>query len=82
MSVHRRMLMTWMTLAVTVVATAAVTLPGSGPRVALCLRGRVRVDDGVSPVVLSSGQAGFAPAGRAALAVSGDGELFQASART
>jgi mannose-6-phosphate isomerase len=60
--------------------TPAVTLPGSGPRVALCLRGQVRVDDGVSPVVLTSGQAAFAPAGRAALAVSGDGELYQASA--
>jgi mannose-6-phosphate isomerase len=62
--------------------TPAVTLPGSGPRVALCLRGQVRVDDGVSPVVLTSGQAAFAPAGRAELAVSGEGELFQASANT
>jgi mannose-6-phosphate isomerase len=62
--------------------TPAVTLPGSGPRVALCLRGSVRVDDGVSPVVLSSGQAAFAPAGRRELAASGEGELFQASANT
>jgi mannose-6-phosphate isomerase len=62
--------------------TPAVTLPGSGPRVALCLRGQVRVDDGVSPVVLTSGQAAFAPAGRAELAVSGDGELYQARANT
>jgi mannose-6-phosphate isomerase len=62
--------------------TPALTLPGSGPRVALCLRGQVRVDDGVSPVVLTSGQAAFAPAGRAELAVSGDGELYQARANT
>ncbi len=62
--------------------TPAVTLPGSGPRVALCLRGSVRVDDGVSPVVLTSGQAAFAPAGRRELAVSGSGELFQACANT
>jgi mannose-6-phosphate isomerase len=59
--------------------TPAVTLPGAGPRVALCLRGSVRVDDGVSAVVLTSGQAAFAPAGRPGLAVSGDGELYQAS---
>ena len=62
--------------------TPAVTLPGTGPRVALCLRGTVRVDDGISPVVLTSGQAAFAPAGRRELAVSGDGELFQARANT
>jgi mannose-6-phosphate isomerase len=62
--------------------TPAVTLPGSGPRVALCLRGHVRVDDGVSPVVLTGGQAAFAPAGRVELAVSGDGELYQAGANT
>ncbi len=61
--------------------TPAVTLPGAGPRVALCLRGSVRVDDGVSPVVLSGGQAAFAPAGRPELVVSGHGEVYQASSR-
>ena len=62
--------------------TPALTLPGRGPRIALCLRGSVRVDDGVSPVVLTGGQAAFAPAGRGELAVSGDGEVFQARANT
>jgi mannose-6-phosphate isomerase len=57
----------------------AVTVPGAGPRVVLCLRGSVRVDDGVAALSLSGGQAAFAPAGRPPLAVSGDGEIYQAS---
>jgi mannose-6-phosphate isomerase len=60
---------------------AAVTMPGRGPRVVLCLRGSVRVDDGVAAVALTGGQAAFAPAGRPELAVSGDGEVYQASSR-
>ena len=59
----------------------AVTMPGTGPRVAFCLRGSVRVDDGVLPLTLKGGQAAFAPAGRPPLAVSGDGEIYQASSR-
>jgi mannose-6-phosphate isomerase len=58
---------------------AAVALPGDGPRIVLCLRGRVRVDDGVSAVELRAGEAAFCPAGRGAVAVSGSGEVFQAS---
>ena len=57
----------------------AVRLPGGGPRIVLCVRGAVRVDDGVVPVTLAAGQAAFAPATRGELAVSGAGEVFQAA---
>ena len=43
-----------------------VELPGSGPRILLCVAGEVRADDGVSTVTLNGGQAAFAPAGRSA----------------
>ncbi|GAA2386742.1 mannose-6-phosphate isomerase, class I [Dactylosporangium salmoneum] len=59
--------------------TQAVRLPGGGPRIVLCTRGSVRVDDGVVPVTLTQGQAAFAPAARAELSVSGNGEVFQAA---
>jgi mannose-6-phosphate isomerase len=57
-----------------------VDLPGDGPRIVLCLRGAVTVDDGVGAVALTGGQAAFAPAGRAAT-VTGTGEVYQGSAR-
>jgi mannose-6-phosphate isomerase len=59
-------------------APGAVTVPGSGPRIVLCLRGEVRVDDGAAAVTLTGGAAAFAPAGRPPLLVSGDGEAYQA----
>ena len=62
-----------------VVDATAVKLPGRGPRIVLCLRGTVRVDDGVLPVTLTQGQAAFAPATRPELALSGTGEAFQAA---
>ncbi|MEV4509506.1 mannose-6-phosphate isomerase, class I [Dactylosporangium sp. NPDC049525] len=58
---------------------AAVRLPGGGPRIVLCVRGAVRIDDGVVPVTLAAGQAAFAPATRRELAVSGEGDVFQAA---
>jgi mannose-6-phosphate isomerase len=58
---------------------SAVRLPGGGPRIVLCVRGAVRVDDGVVPVTLEAGQAAFAPATRGELAVSGEGDVFQAA---
>jgi mannose-6-phosphate isomerase len=60
-------------------ATPAVRLPGGGPRIVLCTRGSVRVDDGAVPVTLTQGQAAFAPATRPELSVSGSGEAFQAA---
>jgi mannose-6-phosphate isomerase len=57
---------------------ALVRLPGDGPRIVLCLRGCIRVDDGVAPVTIGGGQAAFGRAGRST-AVSGDGVAFDAS---
>jgi mannose-6-phosphate isomerase len=55
-----------------------VELPGDGPRIVLCLRGEVRVDDGAGEVLLTGGQAAFGTAGRAA-AVTGRGEVYHAT---
>lgn len=57
----------------------AVRLPGGGPRIVLCVQGAVRIDDGVVPVNLAAGQAAFTPATRGELAVSGEGDVFQAA---
>lgn len=54
-------------------------LPGRGPRILLCLDGRVLVScDRGGDVELVRGQAAFAPASDGALAVRGDGTLVQA----
>jgi len=57
----------------------AVRLPGGGPRIVLCTRGSIRVDDGVVPVTLKQGQSAFAPASRPELSLSGAGEAYQAA---
>jgi mannose-6-phosphate isomerase len=57
----------------------AVTLPGEGARIVLCLGGQVRADDGVSAVELKAGDSAFCPAGRGPIAVSGHGQVFQGS---
>jgi mannose-6-phosphate isomerase len=59
-------------------AGGQVTLPGYGPRIVLCLRGEVRVDDGAEELVLTGGQAAFGVAGRTAT-VAGSGEVYQAT---
>jgi mannose-6-phosphate isomerase len=58
---------------------SAVRLPAGGPRIVLCTRGGVRLDDGVVPVNLAAGESAFAPAGRPEISVSGDGDVFQAA---
>jgi mannose-6-phosphate isomerase len=58
-----------------------VELPGDGPRVVLCLRGSVTVDDGLAPVALVGGSAAFARAGAKPLLVTGAGEVYQAGCR-
>jgi mannose-6-phosphate isomerase len=58
---------------------APVTLPGAGPRIVCCLRGEVRLDDGVNPLDLRGGQAAFGVAGAGAALVSGSGEVYQAT---
>jgi mannose-6-phosphate isomerase len=57
---------------------AMITLPGDGPRIVLCLRGEVSVDDGAGAVTLTGGQAAFGAAGRTAT-VTGTGEVYQAT---
>jgi mannose-6-phosphate isomerase len=59
-------------------AGGQVRLPGHGPRVVLCLRGEVRVDDGAGELVLTGGQAAFGTAGRTAT-VTGMGQIYQAT---
>jgi mannose-6-phosphate isomerase len=55
-----------------------IVLPGHGPRIVLCLRGEVRVDDGAGELALTGGQAAFGAAGRTAT-VAGSGEVYQAT---
>jgi mannose-6-phosphate isomerase len=57
----------------------ATRIPGRGPRVLLCLEGEVevRAQDG-EPMVLTRGQAAFAPASDGVLTAWGDGVLIQA----
>jgi mannose-6-phosphate isomerase len=57
---------------------ASVALPGRGPRIVLCLRGEVKVDDGTGAVTLQGGEAAFAPAGEVEVGVRGFGEVYQA----
>jgi mannose-6-phosphate isomerase len=59
-------------------AGGEIALPGDGPRIVLCLRGEVRVDDGDGPVDLTAGQGAFGVAGRTAT-VTGTGEAYQAT---
>ena len=52
------------------------TLPGTGPRIALCLRGEVTVDDGVAPGDAAPGRGRVrARRGTKPLTVTGDGDL-------
>ncbi|WP_217616007.1 mannose-6-phosphate isomerase, class I [Cellulomonas sp. GbtcB1] len=54
-------------------------LPGRGPRVLLCLEGRMTVSSaGDGALTLTRGQAAFVPASDGALAVEGGGTLVQA----
>ena len=63
----------------TVADGESVRLPGAGPRIVLCLAGRVRVADGGGEVLLGPGEAGFAAAGAGVVTLSGAGEAYQAS---
>jgi mannose-6-phosphate isomerase len=58
---------------------AEVILPGTGPRIVLCLHGEVRVDDGAGEVTLRGGESAFGGAGARRATVAGTGEVFQAS---
>lgn len=56
---------------------AEITVPG--PRVVLCLSGALRVDDGLAPLVLRPGEAGFGPPVAGPLTFAGVGEGYLAS---
>ena len=58
---------------------AEVEVPAPGPRIALCLAGTVRVDDGAGRVRLVAGQAALGAAGHAPVSVTGDGEVYLAT---
>ncbi|MCL2454403.1 MAG: mannose-6-phosphate isomerase, class I [Micrococcales bacterium] len=53
-------------------------LPGSGPRVLLCLEGEVTVVQGDDELVMTRGEAVFAAAGGGSVSVHGHGRLVQA----
>jgi mannose-6-phosphate isomerase len=63
-------------------ATPRVELALNGPREVLCLRGEVRVDDGLAPVTVAAGRAAFGPATSAPLSCSGAGEVYLAALPT
>lgn len=50
-----------------------------GPRIVFCLSGSAAIDDGTGPVELRAGQAGYIPAGRPEVTLTGDATLFQAT---
>jgi mannose-6-phosphate isomerase len=60
-------------------ATPRVQVVLAGPREALCLRGEVRVDDGLAPVTLRPGEAAFGPAAGTTVTCTGAGELYLAA---
>jgi mannose-6-phosphate isomerase len=60
-------------------AGAALTLPGEGPRIVVCLRGEARLRSGSSEQRLPAGRAVFVAAGEPPVEVSGPTEVYQAS---
>jgi len=61
------------------VTGGSVEVPGTGPRIALCLNGDVAVDDGAHPLALRAGQVAFAAAATKPLTVTGTGEVYMAT---
>ncbi|WP_073259199.1 mannose-6-phosphate isomerase, class I [Cryptosporangium aurantiacum] len=60
-------------------AGGRASLAADGPRILFCLDGTVTVDDGTGPVELRGGQAGYVPAGRREVVLTGTGTLFHAT---
>ncbi len=60
------------------VAGTEVQLPGSGPRILFCVRGRIEVDG----LRLGGGAAAFVPAAEPAVRCTGEGVVFQAGTPT
>lgn len=59
--------------------SSRVPLPGSGPRIVLCLEGRVNVHGVAASLVLTRGEAAFVTAADGPLTLEGQGRLVQAS---
>jgi mannose-6-phosphate isomerase len=59
--------------------SGSVDLDPPGPRVVLCVEGRLEVRDGSDAVTLDRGQAAFGAAGAGPLTLTGSGEAFVAS---
>ncbi|MBX6752059.1 MAG: mannose-6-phosphate isomerase, class I [Micromonosporaceae bacterium] len=57
----------------------ALTLPGGGPRIVTCVRGRARLRSGSSERELPAGRAVFVAAAEPPVEVSGETEVYQAS---
>jgi mannose-6-phosphate isomerase len=57
----------------------STVVPALGPRIALCLAGDVRVDDGVAEVRLAAGEAALGAAAARPVSVTGRGELYLAT---
>jgi mannose-6-phosphate isomerase len=60
-------------------AGGAASLDADGPRILFCLEGAASVDDGTGPAELAGGQAGYLPAGRPTVTLTGDATVFQAT---
>ncbi|MFY1636121.1 mannose-6-phosphate isomerase, class I [Solwaraspora sp. WMMB335] len=60
-------------------ALPQVTLPAAGPRLVLCLRGGISVDDGAGAVAVAPGRAAIGSARDTPLVLSGAGEAYVAS---
>ena len=68
-----------LTRVVLVEAGGAASLEADGPRILFCLDGTVSVDDGTGAAELAGGQAGYLPAGRPTVVLTGDATVFQAT---
>ena len=58
---------------------SAAVVAAPGPRIALCLAGVVRVDDGVAEARLAAGEAAVGAAAPRPVSVTGSGELYLAT---
>lgn len=64
----------------TAAGSAAVTLPGDGPRIVACLRGTATLSAGPDRLTLTPGRAVFVAASEPPVEVTGDADVYQAAA--
>ena len=58
---------------------APIALPGSGPRIVVCVRGTATLRSGSTELTLTPGRAVFLGAAEPAVEVTGDTTVFQTS---